>query len=467
MADGFVAGRASRNGVGAGLYQSQRDVLAWLTASAAMMLALMLPALWNGFPLIFPDTGGYLMRPMQGTLGMGRSAFYGLFLDGGIAWSFWPNAVAQCALIVWLIVLTLRAHGLGGRPWLALGIAAMLTVGTSLPWFAGQLMPDILFPAAVLALHLLAFRAEQLTRAERWCLAAVIVFAIPSHMAAAGLCAGMIVALWLLARIPELALPRPRLTFAAAAVAAGIVLSPVSNYAMTGVFGFTPGGSSFLFGRLIEDGMVARYLDERCPDPSLRICAYKAQVPNDADTWLWGDNTPFYKLGGWEGFGGEEKEIILDTLSRYPVTHAVTAIVATVKQFFTFKTELSVWHNAPTIETFRAHVPQLMPQVLQSRQETDHFDVGPLNYLHVPLAGLAIAALCAALLWRRRLDVTPPLAALCVSILLALAVNAAVCGIFSHPVDRYQGRLVLLAPFAVAILIARRRQRPTLGRPAI
>jgi hypothetical protein len=196
MADGFVAGRASRNGVGAGLYQSQRDVLAWLTASAAMMLALMLPALWNGFPLIFPDTGGYLMRPMQGTLGMGRSAFYGLFLDGGIAWSFWPNAVAQCALIVWLIVLTLRAHGLGGRPWLALGIAAMLTVGTSLPWFAGQLMPDILFPAAVLALHLLAFRAEQLTRAERWCLAAVIVFAIPSHMAAAGLCAGMIVALW-------------------------------------------------------------------------------------------------------------------------------------------------------------------------------------------------------------------------------------------------------------------------------
>ena len=51
-------------------------------------------------------------------------------------------------------------HGLGGRPWLALGIVAMLTVGTSLPWFAGQLMPDILFPAAVLALHLLAFRGE-------------------------------------------------------------------------------------------------------------------------------------------------------------------------------------------------------------------------------------------------------------------------------------------------------------------
>ena len=33
-----------------------------------MVLALMAPALWNGFPLIFPDTGGYLSRPIEGTV---------------------------------------------------------------------------------------------------------------------------------------------------------------------------------------------------------------------------------------------------------------------------------------------------------------------------------------------------------------------------------------------------------------
>jgi hypothetical protein len=341
---------------------------------------------------------------------------------------------------------------------------AMLTVGTSLPWFSGQLMPDILFPLAVLALHLLVFRSDQLARSERWCLAGVIVFAIPSHMAAAGLCAGMIVALWLLARMPALALPRPRLRFAAVAVAAGIALSPISNYVMTGEFGFTPGGTSFLFGRLIEDGVVARYLEERCPDPALRVCAYRKDVPHDADTWLWDGNTPFYKLGGWEGFGDEEKEIILATLARYPLMHATTAVAATVEQFFTFKTELSVWHNGPAIETLREYTPQLMPQLMQARQETDRFDVGPLNYIHVPLAALAIAALAGALIWRRRLAIAPPMATLCVSVLLALAVNAAVCGIFSHPVDRYQSRLVLLAPFALAILIARRcSPPPTLG----
>ena len=47
--------------------------------------------------------------------------------------------------------------------------------------------------------------------------------------------------------------------------------------------------------------------------------------------------------------------------------------------------------------------------------------------------------------------------------MLALATNAAICGIFSHPVDRYQSRLVPLAPLAIALLIAGRR-RETLPR---
>ena len=49
----------------------------------------------------------------------------------------------------------------------------MLAVGTSLPWFAGQLMPDILFPATALALYLLAFRSAQLAGWERAALVAV------------------------------------------------------------------------------------------------------------------------------------------------------------------------------------------------------------------------------------------------------------------------------------------------------
>ena len=181
-------------------------------------------------------------------------------------------------------------------------------------------------------------------------------------------------------------------------------------------------------------------------------------MPRDADEWLWGKDTPFYKLGGPAGFAEEQKEIIAATLMRYPLTHAATAITETLTQFVTFKTEVSMWDNGPTLDAFADHVPQLMPQVTSARQQNGQVSAAPLNLLHVPFAALAIGGLGVALVWRRRFEVAPELTALCLTIMLALAANAAICGIFSHPVDRYQSRLVPLAPFAIALLIARRRR---------
>lgn len=464
MTDLLPAGSAAHLGAAtpASSTVGKSSALTWAVAGIAMVLVLMAPALWNGFPLIFPDTGGYLLRPIEGDLAMGRSALYGLFLYLGIPLSFWPNVFLQSALTAWLIVLTLRTHGLNGRPWLAIGIVAMLSVCTSLPWFAGQLMPDILFFCAVLALNMLVFRYTQLAVWERCALAAVIVVTIPSHMAAAGLCVGLIAALWLLTRFKStaehLTLPSPRLRLASVAVAAGIAMAPVSNFAITGTFAFTPGGSSFLFGRLLEDGIVGRYLNEHCPDPAFRICDYYRDLPQDADDWLWGNETAFYKLGGPEGFADEQSAIIRATLTRYPFMHLTSAANAALSQFATFATEISIRDNDPAVDVFKNDIPQLLPQLMSARQQNDGIDAGLLNWLHVPVAALAVAGVGVALIFRRQLSVGPELTAQCLTIMLALAANAAICGIFSHPVDRYQSRLMPLAPLAIALLIANRRQ---------
>src|SRR5262245_31462164 len=78
-------------------------------------IVLLAPAIWNGFPFIFADTGGYLDRPFEQTLEFGRSAFYGAFLAAGISLEFWPNVMVQAALTVWVLALTLRVHGLATR----------------------------------------------------------------------------------------------------------------------------------------------------------------------------------------------------------------------------------------------------------------------------------------------------------------------------------------------------------------
>ena len=462
MADSLVTRGDTTAGLGG--HSNAASRANWILSGAAMTLALLTPAIWNGFPIIFPDTGGYLTVAITGTPLPGRSALYGLFLIAGLPLAFWPCVILQCALMAWLFAVTLRVNGLGGRPWLTLCIVAGLAVTTSLPWLAGQLMPDILFAASVLALYLLGFAHERLARFERYALAAVIALSIPTHMAAAGLCVALLAALALIAvaaRVRPLPWPAPRLSLAAIAVAAGIALCPVSNFAVTGNFAFTPGGHGFLFGRLIEDGIVERYLGENCPDPSIRLCPYLDDMPDQADDWLWGNDSILYKLGGWDAHKAEQERIIRQTILMYPGMHLEAAIVATALQLITFDTEVSLDDNDPTIDAVSQFIPALLPALNAARQNNERLNVVALNYLHRPVGGLAMAALIFALILRRQLKLTPEAAALCVTILLALAANAAICGVFSHPVDRYQSRLVLLAPFAVTIMLAQ-RARPRL-----
>lgn len=66
----------------------------------------------------------------------------------------------QGVLVTWLVLLTVRLEGLGGRPWLAIAILTGLCVLTSLPWFAARPMPDVMVPIFVLGVALLAFHAE-------------------------------------------------------------------------------------------------------------------------------------------------------------------------------------------------------------------------------------------------------------------------------------------------------------------
>ena len=171
-------------------------------------------------------------------------------------------------------------------------------------------------------------------------------------------------------------------------------------------------------------------------------------------------------LGGWEGFGAEERGMILVTLAHYPLMHAQTAVAATVEQLLSFQTEVSLEDNAPTYDTFTEHMPQLLPDLMHARQQAGRIDGRLLNLVHVPLAALAIIGIAGAFIFRRRLTIPPPLVALCLTILLALSANAAICGIFSHAVDRYQSRLVALAPFTLALILVSRWRRDHLGTPA-
>jgi hypothetical protein len=436
-------------------------------------LLLLVPAIWNGFPLLFYDTGAYLGRYFFDSLSPGRSAVYGIFL-GAARWpDFWPVVVAQSMVTVWTVALFLRAHGLGHRPIFLVALFALFTAATGLPWFAGQLMPDIFAGLAVLALYLVVFRAGALEAWERFALILLAAFAGATHNAtllvmALMLAAGIFVRLVRPHLVPALGLAR---TLASVALAVALLFA--ANFAVTGKIVWTPGGTAFAFSRLVHDGIVHRFLEDNCPNPRYELCKYRAELPHQANDFLWheGAEGAFASIGGFEDGAAEMREIAIESLWQYPGLHLWTAAKATFDQLFAVGTGWGIVHD---VWDAYGHIenltPESVPAAHSARQRHNQLKFDGMNQLHVPVAwfSMGVLALFLLLAWRRRgFTHYGPMAA---TLSVALLANAFVCGVFSNPHDRYGARIVWIAVLFAAVALARAlpvlRTRPVRPEPA-
>jgi hypothetical protein len=432
-----------------------RDRVRWALAILLSMALLSAPAIWNRFPVLQYDTGGYLARWYEPYLVPSRAVTYGLILNVGAALSFWPVVLGQSALTVWVIALILRVHGLGGRPGLLAGIVAGLSIFSTLPWLTSILLTDIFAGLAVLALYLLLLRANDLNGREQAGLVALIAVSVATHSATFAVLLTLLVAAVLFSLVAPSRLRRRRLGNGVLAIALGAALVFAANATVTKRLTWTPGGFALSFGRMLQDGIVKKYLDEHCPRARLVLCAYKDELPRDADEWFWGSPL-FDKLGRFAGLDAEMERIALASLTEYPLLQIKTAAIATARQLIDVRTGEgvvnSIWHTYGIIERYR---PGLIPDMRAARQQRGEIDFAIINRVHYPLAlaCLLLLPLIGSYMLRRK-DVTE-IGELATACLLALLANAFVCGTLSNPHDRYGARLIWLAVTAAAIAAVR------------
>ncbi len=442
----------------------------WTLASIFCIATLSAPALWNGFPLLQYDTGGYLARWYEGYLVPSRAVVYGLILNAGSLGNFWPVIAAQAAITVWIVALAMRRTGLGGRPFLLAGIVAVLSVATTLPWLTSILLTDIFCGIGVLALALLL--VGQLSLRERAGAAGLVAIAAATHSAT------LAVLLIQLCFTPlffrhEWQHMRRGIRDGVVALLLGAMMVFAANFALAGRIAWTPGGFALSFGRMLQDGIVDRYLADHCPDAQLKLCSYRAQLPHDADEFFWG-NEVFISLGRFAGLGKEMERIALGSLVEYPTLQLKTALIAAGKQLISVHTGEGVvrtaWHTYAIIEQ---RTPGASAQMRAARQQREGIDFRHLNWMHWPLALLA-AALLVLLASVGRSSFPPVIGKLAATTLVAVLANAVVCGVLSNPHDRYGARLawVPLLILMLAVISSRRaalpcrerNQRPTEGR---
>ena len=93
----------------------------------------------------------------------------------------------------------------------------------------------------------------------------------------------------------------------------------------------------------------------------LVLCAYKDELPRDADEWFWGSPL-FDELGRFTGLDAEMERIALASLAEYPLLQIKTAAIAT------------------------AVSSGLVPDMRAARQQRGEIDFTIINRVHYPLA---------------------------------------------------------------------------------
>jgi len=425
-----------------------------VAATLFCFVALLAPALWNRYPLLQYDTGGYLARWYEGYLVPSRSTVFGLFLHVGEGLHFWPELVLQTGCAIWVISLVLRVAGLGAAPWHKTLVVAGLALVTALPVLSSTLLTDIFAGLGVLSLHLLIFHRSVFARLERMGLFVLIAFAAATHSATLAVLLAVLALAVPLLLLSDLR-PLHALLPAGGAIATGAAMLLAANLALSGHLAWTPGGFGIAFGRMLQDGIIKRYLDDHCPTTRLKLCPYRHELPTTADDFLW-SNGVFNELGRFRGLGEEMRIIVLHSLQEYPLQQIETAVAASARQLRLVATghgtHDQIWHTYGIIERY---IPGEVPAMHNARQQRGELNFDAINRIHVPIA-LGTMILALVLLARAtisgRFDETGRLAA---TVTVAILANAFVCGALSGPHDRYGARIAWIATFTAAIAILR------------
>jgi hypothetical protein len=435
--------------------------------SAVLVGALLMawPALYNGYPLLYPDSMTYLGdgRKVARALFLHKfSDYYGIrsfiYSLGILPWhryvTPWPVVAFQALLtayVIWLVVRSILPRQAASH---YLVLVALLSLFTSLSWYVSLIMPDILGPVLYLCVYLLVFAPETLTHAERLAVALSAWWAVASHathlILAVGLCALLTLLLVLRRQFIQ------RRWKVVGEVAIIVLLAAATQLVLhTYLYGepsLNGEHPPFLMARVIADGPGRWYLEHHCGEVKLAICDHVHNLPNDSDDFLWGAD------GVWQSadeatqkrLRQEEVPFVLATLRAYPRQQLSKSAGNFLQQLTAFG--LSLDRNDWVLEVFDRVLPGGRPNYLQSRQARNAlpFEVFTSVQNWTIITSIVVIGALTPRLWRRRPARLVGLSVVIVSMVIA---NAFVTGALARVENRFQSRVIWVLSLLAGLFV--------------
>jgi hypothetical protein len=433
-------------------------------------------AIFNGYPTVYDDTGEYLSISFTAWQSPYRSIIYSLFIRLA-SWGMtpWLIVLAQCAITIYVLravfeYIVQKSAAIQSERFFFLGLVTFLAFATSLPWFVGQLMPDVFTGLSFLSAFLLLYDSK-LSLERTVPLSVVLAVSVGSHLSNF-LSLGLVLSAVLVLRAFDSA--RQFWPTQSAKRIVAFVLVPIltsagaiilSNYHRGYGITLSTGTPVFLFNRLLESRLADVYLEQQCKIEQLTPCKYLHDLPRTS--FLWGPHPLLTEMGGWLGARGEASRIVSGTIRRYPIRFLAECGKQMLRQFVTFKPGVDnyPYHNGPTVDALERLYPGDLPKYRLTRQWSGQLQLvaGRLSPLYEVVFWTSLFT-CVVLLISRYSQSEPANRLLFLTLIFLLA-NALVTASVSLVSDRYQSRVswmasLCCAAYIVPLVLNRWNERP-------
>lgn len=411
----------------------------------------------------------YASAPDKGGVISGRSIYYGVFLFITACFlSLQFVALLQALLAVTLISSVLREKYTLSYRSISL-LLLVLAAASPLPYFASMLMPDIfasLGIASVIALNLIptARRSSKIF----WALLVLtaVLFHAANIMILMATLATLVVVSLILKRGPMLAWKT--VGFSSLLICAGVAGEMAFSHGVQFFTHTTPIRPPFITARLLADGPGNEFVKSHCPEARFEVCNYVRNFTTaSSDDFLWSldPSIGVFTLASRESrtnLGKQDFAFAKAVFTQYPMQVLENSAKNIVAQLGFIGLEEYVY-SPPMVRAFAQKIPIEEHTTLEhTRAAKSHFDVSYSETIiqFTSLVALLVCLTAALHTFRRKRYADLAFIAI---FLLALLINAGVCGALSTPHDRYQARVIWILQLMAMLIMAARLKWMKLG----
>lgn len=421
-------------------------------------LLLLIPAFFNGYPLVYSDSGTYIQSGFGRFVPIDRPVWYGLFIKftSFNGFSLWFTIFIQSFVGSFLYFQFLKL--LKFSIFIGLPLLLFLSVFTPFGWYIGQLMPDIWISFALLSYLLLLRKSDSsLLKAV---FGVIFFFALVVHFSHLIIFFIITIIVFFIHTVQN-----RNFTFTYflpfLLVIFSFLATSILNFSMDGKASVMRSSNIFLAARLVDISIWQQHVS-RLSDKTNPLFDLKESISLDSRTFLWDQNGEVQQLGGWESantiLGKEIKSIFSNRRNiSWFLFNSLTATLSQCTQNTIgsgLESDYYKQPNSPPSIAILKHFPREFNQYQQSRQNGNlwgqKLDLYYLNLFYQLI--FIFSFLIVMISFIRNYD-SSSLGFHKRLIIFSIIINAFITSSFANVYDRLQSRISWVIVFFAFVII--------------